>query len=84
MTVRLRPAARRKIERFAARQGISLNEAIDRLLQSAPESGPRDARRRRYRLRPRKLGFGFEIARARGLAAEMAEERTLRGLARRR
>ena len=84
MTVRLRPAARRKVERLASREGISLNEAIDRLLQSSPDAGRRTVRRRRYRLKPRKLGFGFEIARARRLAAEMADEHTLRKLAIRR
>jgi len=84
MTVRLRSAARRKVERLAAREGISLNEAIDRLLQSAPDAGRREARRRRYRLKARKLGFGFEIASARRLAAEMSDEHALRKLAARR
>jgi len=81
MTVRLRPAARRKVERLAAREGISFNEAIDRLIQSAPDAGRREARPRRYRLEPRERGFGFEIASARRLAGEMADEHALRKLA---
>jgi cytidylate kinase len=77
MTVRLDLATRRKVERLAAREGISLNEALNRLLQRA-------ARRPRYRLKPRKVGFGFDIARARGLAGEMSDEQTLRKLKSRR
>ena len=69
MTVRLDPATRRKVERLAAREGLSLNEALSRLLRSAPDQGGRPPRRRRYRLKPRKLGFGFDIANARRLAA---------------
>ncbi len=84
MTVRLDPATRRKVERLAAREGISLNEALNRLLQRAPEPGERPARRPRYRLRPRKVGFGFEIARARSLAGEMSDEQALRKLKSRR
>jgi hypothetical protein len=84
MTVRLDPATRRKLERLAAREGISLNEAINSLLQRAPEQGERPARRRRYRLKPRKLGFGFDVARARSLAGEMSDERALRKLEGRR
>ena len=84
MTVRLRPAARRKVERLAAREGISFNEAIDRLIQSAPDAGRGERRRRRYRLEPRERGFGFEIASARRLAGEMADEQALRKLADRR
>jgi len=84
MTVRLDPATRRKVERLAAREGISLNEALNRLLQSAPDEGERPARRRRYRLRPREEGFGFDIARAKRLAAEMGDEQALRKLKGRR
>jgi hypothetical protein len=84
MTVRLDPATRRKVERFAAREGISLNEALNRLLQRAPDQDERSPRRRRYRLKPREVGFGFDIARARTLAAEQADEETLRKLGRRR
>ena len=84
MTVRLDPATRRKVERLAAREGLSLNEALGRLLQSAPDDGGRPARRRRYRLKPRKVGFGFEIANARRLAADLADERTLQKRKRRR
>lgn len=81
MTVRLDPATRRKVERIAAREGISLNEALNRLLQRAPdqESAPR-VRLRRYRLKPRKVGFGFDIAVARRLAAEMSDEQVIRKL----
>jgi hypothetical protein len=84
MTVRLDPATRRKVERLAAKEGISLNEALNRLLQQAPDDRERPARRRRYRLKPRKVGFGFDIARARQLAAEMSDERVLQKLKGRR
>ena len=84
MTVRLDPATRRKVERLAAREGISLNEALNRLLQHAPDQDERPARRRRYRLKPRKVGFGFDIARAKRLAGEMSDEQTLRKLKGRR
>ena len=77
MTVRLDPATRRKVERLAAREGLSLNEALGRLLQSAPDEVGRPARRRRYRLKPRKVGFGFEIAKARPLAADLSDDRAL-------
>ncbi|MEE9278878.1 MAG: hypothetical protein V3V67_01760 [Myxococcota bacterium] len=82
MTVRLSPAARRKVERLAAREGISLNEALNRLLLSAPDEGERPARGRQYRLKPRSVGIGFEVSNARQLAAEMSEERALRKLKR--
>lgn len=75
MTVRLDPATRRKVERLAAREGISLNEALNQLLQRAPEGGEPPARRRRYRLKPRKVGFGFDIARAKDLAGELSDAR---------
>jgi len=80
MTVRLDPATRRKIERLAAREGISLNEALNRLLQRAPDESEALPRRRSYRLKPRKVGFGFEIARARHLAAQMADDQALERL----
>lgn len=76
MTVRLDPAARRKVDRLAAREGISLNEALNRLLQRAPDQGERQ-RRRRYRIKPRRVGFGFDIARAGSLAADMSDQRVL-------
>lgn len=84
MTVRLDPATRRKVERLAAREGISLNEALNQLLQRAPEKGERTPRRRRYRLKPREVGFGFDIARAKILAGELADDRTLDTLKARR
>lgn len=84
MTVRLDPATRRKVERLAARDGLSLNEALGRLLQSAPDDADRPVRRRRYRLQPRKVGFGFEIAKARSLATELADERAIEKRKRRR
>jgi hypothetical protein len=84
MTVRLDPATRRKVERLAAREGISLNEALNRLLRRAPDQGERPTRRRRYRLKPRKVGFGFDIASARRLAAQMSDEQALRKLKGRR
>lgn len=84
MTVRLDPATRRKVERLAAREGISLNEALNRLLQRAPEKGERTPRRRRYRLEPRKVGFGFDIARAKLLAGELSDEETFAKLKARR
>jgi hypothetical protein len=84
MTVRLDRATRRKVERLAAREGISLNEALNRLLQLAPDQGEHPRRRRRYRLEPRAVGFGFDIARARAIAGEMADEQTRRKLQGRR
>jgi hypothetical protein len=84
MTVRLDPATRRKVERLAAREGISLNEALNRLLQRAPDQRERPAPRRRYRLKPRKVGFGFAIADARRLAAQLSDEQTLTKLKGRR
>jgi hypothetical protein len=80
MTVRLDPATRRKVERLAAREGISLNEALNRLLRQAPDEGKSPARRRSYRLKPRKVGFGFEIASARQLAAQMTDDQVLNEL----
>lgn len=84
MTVRLDAATRRKVERLAAREGISLNEALNQLLQRAADHGERPAQRRRYRLKPRKVGFGFDIARARSLASEMSDVQTIRKLKSRR
>ena len=84
MTVRLDPATRRKVERMAAREGISLNEALNRLLQRAPDQHERPVPRRRYRLKPRKVGFGFPIADARKLAAQLSDEQTLAKLKGRR
>jgi hypothetical protein len=84
MTVRLDPATRRKVERLATREGISLNEALNQLLQRAPDKSDRTPRRRRYRLKPRKLGFGFDIARAKILAGELSDEETLGKLKARR
>jgi len=78
MTVRLTPAIRRKIERFAAREGISLDEALSRLILSAPDETQQRPRSRRYRLKPREVGFGFEIANARWLAAATLDEDALR------
>lgn len=84
MTVRLDRATRRKVERLAAREGISLNEALNQLLREAPDEREPPSRRRRYRLKPRKRGFGFEIARARQLAAQLADDRALEKLKERR
>jgi hypothetical protein len=80
MTVRLDAATRRKVERLASKEGISLNEALNRLLQQAPDENVRSSRRQRYRLKPRRVGFGFEIARASRIAAEMSEHRALEKL----
>lgn len=80
MTVRLDPAARRKVDRLAAREGISLNEALNRLLQRAPDQGERARRRGRYRIKPRKVAFGFDIARARSFAADMIDQQALEKL----
>ncbi len=77
MTIRLDSATRRKVERLAAREGISLNEALNLLLQRAPDEEGSTPRRRRYRLRPRKVGFGFEIAEARQLASRTSDDRVL-------
>lgn len=84
MTVRLDPGTRRKVERLAAHEGISLNEALNRLLQQAPDEHERATRRRRYRLEPRKVGFGFDIATARQLAAELSDAHALQKLKGRR
>jgi len=84
MTVRLDPATRRKVARLAAREGISLNEALNRLLRQAPEESDTPRRRRMYRLKPRKVGFGFEIPRARQLAAQMSDDQALEKLETRR
>jgi len=46
MTVRLDPATRRKVERLAVLEGISLNEALNRLLQRAPDQSGRARGRR--------------------------------------
>ena len=80
MTIRLDPATRRKVERLAAREGISLNEALNRLLRRAPDEDDQPARKQRYRLKPRKVGFGFEIATARQLAAQMSDDQVLNEL----
>lgn len=77
MTVRLDAATRRKVERMAAREGISLNEALNRLLQRAPDQRERALPRKRYRLKPRKRGFGFDIGAARTLAAQLSDEQVL-------
>lgn len=82
MTIRLEPAVRRKLERFAARHGISLNQALNRLLNLAPEEEPTKGRRR-YRIKPRKVGFGFDIANSRKLAQQQADDLALEKLKRR-
>lgn len=84
MTVRLDRATRRKVERLAEREGISMNQAVLRLLQSAPDPDERAGPRRRYRLKPRRVGFGFDIAQAGALAAGMQDERVLAKLKARR
>ncbi|MBW2294363.1 MAG: hypothetical protein JRG89_18905 [Deltaproteobacteria bacterium] len=80
MTVRLDSATRRKVERLAANEGISLNEALNRLLREAPDEPAPPGRMHRYRLEPRKLGFGFDLAAARELASEMSDAQTLKKL----
>ena len=77
MTVRLDPATRRKVERLAAQEGISLNEALNRLLRRAEDDVKPASNRKRYRLKPRKIGFGFDITHAKRIAAEMSELQTL-------
>ena len=77
MTVRLDPATRRKVERLAAQEGISLNEAINQLLHQATDEVKPALSRKRYRLKPRKIGFGFDIARAKQIAAEMSDKYAL-------
>jgi hypothetical protein len=80
MTVRLDPAARRKVERRASREGVSMNEALNRLLREAPDNRKKSGRHRRYRLKPRRVGFGFDIGQASQLADEMADSETLKEL----
>ena len=82
MTVRLDPATRRKVERLAVLEGISLNEALNRLLQRAPDQSGRARGRRPYRLEPRSVGFGFDIAQAKDLAVAAADAEMLRKLKR--
>ena len=77
MTVRLDPATRRKVERLAAREGISLNTALNRLLHEAADAEPKATRKKRYRLRPRRVGFGFDIEHAKSLTRDLAEQETL-------
>jgi hypothetical protein len=84
MTVRLDPATRRKVERLAAVEGISLNEALNRLLREAPDETERPARSRCYRLKPRKVGFGFDLSESRRLVAEMSDDQVLEKLKGRR
>ena len=80
MTVRLEPAARRKVERLAAERSISMNAALNLLVHQAPGAPAGGRRRRRYRLRPRKVGFGFDIARATALAADVEDARLMHKL----
>ena len=80
MTVRLEPTTRRKVERLASQAGISMNQALNRLLREAPDDREQPGRRRHYRLKPRKVGFGFDIGQARQLAPEMADAATLKKL----
>jgi hypothetical protein len=77
MTVRLDPATRRKVERLADQEGISLNEALNRLLRRAEDDVRPTSNRKRYRLKPRRIGFGFDIAHAKRIAAEMSELQSL-------
>ena len=77
MTVRLDPATRRKVERLAAREGISLNEALNQLLRLAADEVRPLPSRKRYRLKPRKVGFGFDIAHAKQIVAEMSDQQAL-------
>ncbi len=80
MTVRLDLATRRKVERLASREGISMNEALNRLLREAPDDRDRPTGRRRYKMKPRKVGFGFDIGRASQRATEMADAARLKKL----
>jgi cytidylate kinase len=82
MTIRLDAATRRKVERLAAREGISLNEAVARLVQSASDE-PSLKPRGRYRLKPRRKSFGFDIAQAKRLLGEMIDAEALARLERR-
>ena len=77
MTVRLDPGARRRVERLAAQKGISLNEALNQLLRQAADEVTPSTGRKRYRLKPRKIGFGFDIAHAKQIAAEMSDQQAL-------
>lgn len=77
MTVRLDPATRRKVERLAAREGVSLNAALNRLLHEAADATPKKPSKKRYKLRPRRVGFGFDISNAKLLARDLAEQEAL-------
>ena len=83
MTVRLDPATRRKVERLAANEN-SLNEALNRLLQQAATRANARHVGGATVCEPRKVGFGFDIAKAGRLAAEMSDEHVLQKLERRR
>lgn len=54
-----------------------MNEALNRLLRRAEDGVKPASTRKRYRLKPRKVGFGFDIANAKRIAAEMSELSTL-------
>ena len=77
MTVRLDSGTRRKVERLAAQEGISLNEALNQLLREAADEVKPAPRRKRYRLKPRKVSFGFDIADAKHIATEMSDRQAL-------
>lgn len=77
MTVRLDAATRRKVERLAAQEGISLNEALNQLLRQAADDVKPAPKRKRYRLKPRRVGFGFDIGHAKQIAAEMSDQQAL-------
>jgi hypothetical protein len=64
---------RREIERLAAKEGLSLDESLNRLLRRATDQEKPVSRR--YRLNARK--HGFDIAHAKEIAAEMTDARTL-------
>ena len=76
----LRESTRRKLEQLAERQGVPLDEALRRLVERVPDAPPVRQRSGPYRIRPRSVGLGLDIADARHTAASLADEHAARRL----
>jgi Arc/MetJ family transcription regulator len=65
-----------RIEALRRREGLSLREALDRLLRRALQADATPPRARRYRTRPRKLGLraGLDAAKLNPLVDELEVE----------
>ncbi|MDP6977273.1 MAG: hypothetical protein QF570_01575 [Myxococcota bacterium] len=75
LTIRLEDEVRAKVEGFADRRGLSMSGAVNQLLKDAFDSRSVSSDSRPYRIKPRTVSFGFDIARARELASADADER---------